>query len=269
MSPPAVSLQGTLARHARRLTLSATLGAEAVDLPGLGTAVAFAKDFQAEEDLASAWLSWVDKPGRLLLLVPPFGKGGCGRPVTWEARRCEALAGSETELGRVLARERQHELRGGLMPLDRSAGQVLTGCWRRHPLSGLVVVTALPVWSLLSLEHREAARSWMADLYAQAGTPTADEDEESPSSEVLGGDDWTLLLHLAGSAFSTREEALDALASSAQFTLPPETAQAAMGRLARQGLIDGAGLTARGESALVASPYGAWLREIRRNRDVR
>ncbi len=134
-------LGGSLGTHARGRTLAASFGAAACDtLPVSGTLFVLGKELQASGEKARAWVAWAAEPGRVLVAVPPFGREPCDVPAPWEVRRAEPLAGGETALGKLLARERRHEIRGQLLPLERTAGQVVTAGWRKHPAAGLVVI---------------------------------------------------------------------------------------------------------------------------------
>lgn len=271
MSNPAQAyLGGGLAGHARGRTLAATFRAEAAStLPAAGALFVLGKEFQAGGEAADAWLEWTSTPGRALVVVPPFGREPCDKPARWEAKTADPLAGGETALGKVLARERRHEIRGQLLPLERTAGQVVTAGWRKHPAAGLVVITALPVWSLSALDHGSACAAWLADLVGQAGRApdpalTNQDAPTKPVERVPTRDEWTLLLHLCTGPFPTEGAVVEALARSAIHTLPEETATAAMQGLKELGLAESGALTARGERTLLKGPYAAYAQALRR-----
>jgi hypothetical protein len=257
-------LLGELGRHARGRTLAAAVGAVAGDPPAHGVALAFSKDAQQHLDHLAQWVDWAKEPGRVLVLMPPFERGACDVPTRWEARRTDPLAGAEVELGRALARERQHELRGDLVPMERVAGQVVTGAWRRHPAAGLVVITTLPLWSLLVLDHRAALRAWLEDLVAQAGAPRAATEAPVPEAFQPTPHDWTLLLHLCTGPFSDGDAALAALARSQVFRVDGRAAGTALDRLQATGWAKGGVLTEEGRAALAASPYAFHARDLAR-----
>lgn len=262
-----VVLLGELGAHARGKTLGAVVGAAAGDLPAQGLALAFGKDAQQDVDLLTRWAEWAQTPGRALVLIPPFKREACAVPVSWEARRADALAGGETDLGRLLAQERQHELRGDLMPMERVGGQVVTGGWHRHPAAGLVVVTALPLWSLHVLDHAPTLRNWLADLLRDAGTPRA--DAPAPATDYRPAPtDWTVLLHLCGGHFDGSSDALSALIASSVFAVESAEAQAALTRLEGAGWSSGGNITPAGREALRAGPYRDHARALERRRHV-
>jgi hypothetical protein len=259
-------LLGELAGHARGKTLIAALGAEGGDLPPHGVTLAFGKEAQRSPELLRAWVQWAQDPGRVLVLLPPFQQEVCQDPTRWEARHVDPLAGGETELGRVLARDRRHELRGELIPLERVGGQVVTAFWRRHPAAGMVVITALPLWSLLVLDHRRPLQDWVEDLVKLAGSPrqVATPPASGPTNFSPGPDDWTLLLHLCTGPFVDAEGALAALAGSSIHRLDHERASQAFGRCHIAGFVSGGSLTQAGEALLLAGPFSAHTRALRR-----
>jgi hypothetical protein len=265
-----VTLLGELGGHARGKALAQALGASPGDLPVTGVALGFARQAQREGDALAAWLRWCEQPGRLLVLVPPFERGPTSVPTTWEARQLEPLAGGESELGKLLASERQHELRGELVPLERVGGRMITGGWRRHPAAGLFVVTALPLWSLAVLDHKATAGAWLSGLYAQAGKPRTEDLAPQTSAHrpglEPGPDDWAILLHLCSGPFESADAALLALARSSLFRLEPDHAREALARVCGAGFAAGGELTPPGEELLAASPYALQARTIRRMR---
>lgn len=263
-----VVLLGELGAHARGKTLAAAIGAVAGALPQHGVAMAFGKDAQQKVDELGTWAEWAQQPGRVLMLLPPFQRGECGIPTTWEARRADAVAGGETELGRLLARERQHELRGDLMPAERVGGQVVTGSWRRHPTAGLFVVTALPIWSLLVLDHQPALRAWLDDFLRDAGTPR-EAAMPGPAADFRPAPhDWTVLLQLCAGPYEDGTAALTALAASRVFRIDAAEAAAALGRLQAAGWAQDGTITEAGRAALRAGPYRDHARAIERRRHV-
>ncbi len=261
-----VRLHGDLAGHARGRILAAVLGAQAGELPEEGVALVFGRQAQRQPDIARAWIEWVSQPGRLLVLVPPFDRGAAALPTHWQARRVTPGAGGETELGRLLARERQHELRGELGPAERVGGQVVTGTWRKHPAAGLVAITALPLWSLLVLDHKAALESWVGQLLEQAGNPlvaaSRPETEFSPAPQ-----DWTMLLHLCSGPYGSNDEARLALTSSPWLRLGDRAAEAALARLVSAGLVVEGALTPGGEQRLQEGPFALHARTIRSQSD--
>lgn len=266
---PQVLLGGGLNGDARGRTLEASFHAQAlVGLPKVGGLFVPAKAFQAGGDIVDSWLKWAMMPGRLLIVVPPFAASTCDLPVRWEARRTEALAGGETALGRLLARERRHEIRGQLLPLERTAGQVVTAGWRKHPAAGLVVITALPVWSLTALDQRAACAAWLDGLISQAGTaessPAVAASPEAAVEREPSRDEWVVALHLCTGPYASTQAALDALARSSIHTISAASATIAIEGLAELRLAASGRLNSRGMDALLAGPYAAYARALTR-----
>ena len=268
-----LKLAGALASHARGQTLAASFGATTGEsLPEAGALFVFGTEFQSNCAAARTWLEWAVKPGRVLVMVPPFGRGPCEVPTTWEARPSESLAGGESELSRLLARERRHEIRGRLLPLERNAGQVITAGWRKHPSAGLVAITALPLWSLSALDHGAACAAWLSTLMEQAGQRTEEESSPcggaaSPTERAPTPDEWTVLLHLCTGPFENEAAAAEALAGSALHHIPKERAGAALRGIVDLGYAKDGALTNRGGRALLDSPYAAFVRALRRQHE--
>lgn len=261
MTTPLMIVDG-LATHARGRTLMLSTGAIAGPLPKSGTAIAFAKDFQENPTRASELLAWIERPGRLLVLIPPFAKEPGTVPVTWEARRTEALAGGETKIGALLARERQHVLWGALQPLERGGGQTVTGGWRRHPAAGLLVITTLPLWSLLTLEHRPALKQWFDQFFELAGHPLPDETTVTTETE-LSRHEWAFLLHLCRGPFVDEKTAIQSLSDSTIQSV--DDAPLVLVSLQHRGLVEKGNLTPLGIERLERSPYAVFARELRRS----
>lgn len=259
-----VVLLGELGSHARGQTLSAAVGARRDVQPPSGVAIAFGKEAQQAPDHLAAWCAWAEKPGRVLVLVPPFLRGILDQPTPWEARRSEPLAGGTTELGRVLASERQHEIRGELVPAERVGGQMVTGTWRRHPAAGVVVVTALPLWSLLTLDHRGPLREWLDSFLSDAGPSIASESGSTAPGLIPTPHDWAMLIHLYAGSYQDATEAIAALNASPIFTLDTQAAHATLARLQRAGLATGGTLSSRGRAILLASPHATFARALER-----
>lgn len=263
MTTPAVLL-GELGTHARGKTLARALGAVPGPFPRAGVAFGFGRPFQLNADDAAESLAWTERPGRALVLLPPFAKEPCNTPVTWEARRIEPLLGGEAPITRALAAERSFELRGNLIPTERAGGQVVTAMWRRHPAAGVLIVTALPLWSLRALEYLEECSSWLEAIVQLAGAPLPETVRVPDAVLVPTSDDWTLLLHLCGGPYTSRAEALEALARSSMFSLDRSAADAAFRRLDEAGLVAEGAITPRGNELLNTSSYAAYARTIRR-----
>jgi hypothetical protein len=258
---------GELSEHARGKTLAKAFDAAAgQELPDSGAVFVFGRQLQRDTEAASSWLSWVAIPGRLLVVVPPFERALCSVPVEWEAKRVESLAGGETALGKLLAGERRHELRGQLLPFERAAGHVVTAGWRKHPNAGLLVLTTLPLWSLTTLDHKSDCKSWLDDLVSQAGR-TPEKAPEQPTHEAhamrdLVQEEWTMMLHLCTGSYASDEDALLALEKSQLHQLEPTSAKQALEELEGLGLVAAGSLTGQGKELLLGSRYATFARAL-------
>lgn len=263
---PNIVLLGDLAGHPRGRNLGVSFHAEQAEAPPkAGAVLVFGKEFQTNPERAAQWVLWANAPGRLLILLPPYLPGACETPLHWEVCRSEPMAGGETSLSRMLASERIYEFRGGLLPLERVGGALITAGWRKHTAAGLVVWTALPLWSLTVLDHREACRAWIEDLLAQCGRPTAPKSPETESNEItLTKEEWIMLLHLCAGSFAGDAEALAGLNGSQVIHLELGTAKNVLTQLREKGLTLGGKLTPAAEKMLEVSPYAAFARELRR-----
>lgn len=267
MSPWKSVLLGELSSHARGKTLAKAFGAVAGhELPDSGAVFVFGRQLQQDAEAASSWLDWSSAPGRLLVVVPPFERVVCPVPVDWEAKRVEPLAGGETALGKLLAGERRHEIRGQLLPIERIAGHVVTAGWRKHPNAGLIVLTTLPLWSLTILDHKDDCKTWLDDLVSQAGKPPEKAPEqpthEAHASRDLVQDEWTMMLHLCTGPYPTAKDVLLALEKSQVHRLESASAEEALSELTGLGLVASGSLTERGQDLLLGSRYATFARAL-------
>lgn len=225
------------------------------------------REFQG--DAGPGWLRWAEVPGRCLVVVPPFGRAETAHPVPWTATKAPGLAGGETDLGRLLARERRHALSGQMVPVERTAGDVVTMSWRKHPAAGRLVVTAHPLWSLTVAGQPGAAREWLSAHLAEAGQPPSEDSSDTGDSAPLREpteDEWALAVHLCTAAFESSDEALLALRRSTVQQLNPDRAREALTGLHALGLARAGTLTPVGEAALLRSPFAPYARAFWRAR---
>ncbi|WP_214171693.1 hypothetical protein [Geoanaerobacter pelophilus] len=257
---------GELASHPRCRNLKVSFGAEPGDMPPhTGVAIVFGKDFKTSPERAAEWTTWAMEPGRLLLMVPPYSVGNFVMPVPWEVRRLTPIAGGETPLSQLLAAERLHEFRGALVPLERVGGAIITAGWRKHPASGMVVWTALPLWSLTVLDHPGDCAAWLKDIFTQCGKPVDAEDAAKQlEDQELTESEWTMLLHLCTGPYSSKEEALSTLSESQLFRMPAGRSQETWCRLEQRGLVESGALSPAGISLVEESRYAAYAKELRR-----
>ena len=257
---------GDLARHPRGRNLEVSFKAALGNVPPqAGVAIVFGRDFQTSPEKAADLVKWAIEPGRLLLVVPPFSVGDNAVPVPWEVRRLTTIAGGETQLSELLASERMYEFRGALTPLERVGGAIITAGWRKHPVSGMVVWTALPLWSLTALDHPGDCAVWLEKIFSQCGKPSEVEGiAHSLEDQALTDPEWTMLLHFCIGPYSSKEVALSTLIESRLFRMSAERAQETCGRLEQRGLVEGGALTTEGISLVENSQYAAYAKELRR-----
>jgi hypothetical protein len=266
----AIYLTGTLAVHRRGRFLRDLLAAELSpggQPQGHGFCLAFAADIQdAEEVEQQRWLDWTARSGRALLLVPPLRPGVYLRPAEW---RVEAMAetgvATEDSLPAVLAPEVRHCVAGQLQVPDApsgkwAGGRAHTAYHRRHPAAGIFAVTCLPIWSSALLGRETLAREWLTQLYQLAGAPAA--VDEAAEGLTFSADHWAVLLYLCAHRFADGDEAVTSLAHSPLFCVPAERGRECLFELEAGGFAAGARPTKVGRSALLASPYAAYLEAL-------
>jgi hypothetical protein len=263
-------LAGTLGRHRRGRVLqdAAGTGVSVVEPPeDHGLCVMFGTDFQGDDlEVQKTWANWSQVPGRALLLIPPLKIGACTEPVKWEVTgKASVDAKDSVELLQAIASEVRHELRGKLQTVAQLGGAwgdyaVNTAFYRRHPHAGIFVVTCLPLWSLSILDHRDALRQWLSELYKMAGTPAQAIEENDAFKPTV--DHYAILLHLLRGQFLDRAAAISALKSSDIFALNPADADKLIAELGQQGLVSGAELTSGGREILLHSPYAPYAVEF-------
>lgn len=266
-----VFLTGDLARHRRGRILREAVGATMADgpeAPRSGLVMMFGTEFQdAPDEGQQAWAGWADDGGRCLLLVPPFRPGENARPRPWRVHPVPGgpSAATAPPLQAALAPEVRFHLSGGLQPAEHlggvwADGTLNTGYFRRHPRAGLFTVTCLPLWSIASLEQKDALGRWLEGLIELAG-PAAPPAEAAPTF-LPGPDHLALLLHLATADFPTADAAIGGLAGSPYFRLDPRAAGRHLEELQAAGLAAGGAATPAGKALLREGPYAAYLEAL-------
>lgn len=274
MTKNQVWLLGTLNGHPRGKVLAEVLaGSPAHVLPaGSGMCLAFGSDFQdQEEEIRREWARWPEPAGRTLLLIPPFSIGECVTPVPWRIYRPQRTEADSTKLAKLLAAEVRYEVAGQFQVATDVGGQwksggINTAYYRKHPHAGLFAITCLPLWSLTVLDHRDALREWVAALHDLAGTPSSAEEDEAAEKFHPSKDHFALMLHLCGSRFQNREEAIAALADSPVLTMPEAAARQCLEQLEAAGFSANGLLTLEGRDLLTASPYAAYAEALETHR---
>lgn len=261
-------LAGTLANHRRGRVLKTTVNAQPRTEPEQGgICLLFGSDFQeGSEQFQQDWSHWSQKPGRTLLLIPPFKSAACLVPLQWQAvRRVHAAASRSNPFLQSLAAEVHYELQGKFQIATHLGGtwddqSICTAYYCRHPHSGIFAVTCLPLWSLVVLDRASALQSWLGELHALAGT-VMEKTIEAPTFKPQS-EHFTVLLHLLGGSFLDETAALDALQSSAIFRISLLQAQRCLQDLQTHELVEGVKLTAAGRELIQQSPYATYANEL-------
>lgn len=267
MIPP-VWLYGRIGEGRRQRILGMTLQAESVaELPvESGVLVVLGEDFVLEER-RTPLLQWIQEPGRLLLVVPPFQPGPQEIPVRWTVEYADSLQKGGSGLAALLASEVQYRLLGDFLtdhisPMQFAGQTLAVGYYRPRITTGVLAVTVLPIWSLRTVDHPKLSQDWLTQLYALAGRPreTAKQVQTGPNLTPLY---FSMLLHLASREYATLEEALDSLESSPIFKISREQGKRLCADLAEFGYITKASLSETGRETLNKSPYAIYLTPLK------
>lgn len=266
MSVP-LFLNGGLAGHRRGLILQDAAGAEPCAAPpdGAGILIEFGEVFQAAAEQQAPLLEWARTPGRVLLLVPPFGSETCGRPVPWRAEPSSTEKRGGEGLAALLAAEVHYRLCGDLQtPALAGAawagGDLGVGLYRAHPAAGLFAVTTLPLWSLAVLDAGPELKAWLTALAGLAGQARPPVD---PEPQPLRPDHYGFLVLLLSQTFADHVHLLAGLRDSAVFKIPAEQASTLLADLQARGLVVGVAPTPAAEALVMQSPYASYLRALR------
>ena len=256
-------LAGSLSNHRRSRVLQSAVQAQAVSQPpDVGVCLLFGTDFQ--EGSQQHWYTWSQKPGRALLLIPPFKSGTCVIPCAWEISRRSTPPTSRGLPLSPLASEVQYELQGQLQVATQLGGtwddqSICTAYYRQHPHAGIFAITCLPLWSLAVLDQAEELQNWLDQLYSLAGSPI----EASPLEAIqLQPEHYTVLLHLVSGPFANELAALAALCNSSIFTIDTDKARVCLQEAQEYGLAMGGQLTESGRNILQSSPYRVYINSL-------
>lgn len=268
-----IFLHGSLATHRRGLILAeAASAAPTSTLPeGPAVVVEFGEAFQdTEQDERARMIEWTRVPGHVLLLLPPFTKGACESPVTWQAERLTSAPRGGEGLAQVLGPEVSYQLTGKLqVPALPGATwsdcSVCLGVYRLHPAAGLFAVTTLPLWSLAVLDAPEDLERWLSRLVLLAGES---KPAQAPEPAALLADHYGFLVFLLSWPLGDEEQAIEGLRSSPVFQISRERGLSLLKDLQDRGLVDGAKPTTEAEELVMQSPYAHYvsaLREVNRS----
>lgn len=269
-------MTGTVAEHTRGRILKQAAGVSPVqECPtDFGICLMFGADFQeGTSEFQQDWLNWSQRPGRLLLLVPPFKIAACDAPVEWEIVHGQALKSPADSLANLLIKEVRYALRGKLQVPTRPAGDwgdhsIHTGYYCKHPNAGIFSVTCLPLWSLAMLDQKQPLKDWLSELYELAGQP-AQEAAEEEEKFTPTHHHFAAMLYLLAEDYRDRNEALAALTRSSRFDIASEMFDRSLRELEEHGLVNGASVTERGRAALYQYGYAVYADELEAMKEMR
>lgn len=240
-------------------------------LPKSGFVFMTGEQLQASPELQAECISWARQPGCSLLLLPPYKAGSIFRSLDWviELTSSPLANAPQDSLETILAGELSHMLQG----LDGacSSGALLgdhachTRYWKAHSNSGLIAVTALPLWSISLLDHADKVLAFLAELDKYTGKPSASIPKDEPQKNTLHPQDVTVMVCCYGFDLATADGLSDRLhryvvplLNLASFDLPES-----INRLRRGGLLDDNGLTETGLAFLQASKYWSFAENLK------
>lgn len=265
-------LYGTLAGHRRGRVLQDSIEAIEIDRCPLssGLCMMFGEDFQAAEATKQHELmSWINSPGRALLLLPPYQLSTTQFPTEWTSSNRGVSAKGTSGLSKLLASEVRYELQGRLQqaPVTDSVWSDLSVCtamYQHHVSAGIFVVTCLPLWSLTVLDHAKMLNRWLEEVYALAGTPKTSGTEQAETGPfVPTAEHFSLMLHLLTQDFGSQQEALSALEASHFLAMSKETALPLLTSLQENGYVKEAQVQEEGLRVIQASPFAVYAEAVK------
>lgn len=263
-----VHLYGPLATHPRGRILQEASGATpCAELPMEPSIIlAFAEGFQCAEEAEQArMIEWTRTPGHVLVLLPPFVGEVCNRPVAWWAERLDVPPHGGAGLAKLLAPEARHRLQGKLLiPAIPGANwsdlSACVGVYRLHPAAGLFIVTTLPLGSLTLLDSTSILQDWFTSLEGLLG-PIQPQGASAPPP--LSTEHFGLLVFLLSRSGTETAHALEDLAASPVFRIPPDRGRVLLQELRDRGLVNGAVPTTEADELVMRSPYAFYVSALR------
>lgn len=256
-------------RHGRFIT--GQLGAEvADDLPQEGLLLMHGKSFQqSEQSEQNEYLKWAEKPGCVLLLLPPFDMGEVIQDLDWQIVLNDGVADSDDGVvPNTLAGETSLIIEGQNGDFDRAYGHqwrdftINTRIFKKHSGTGVVAATCLPLWSISLLELAEETKDWLTGIYAHAGQ--AGESASLSESQELMPEDFTVLVCFYAWNISSLEGLQARLtAKNSVVSLGNEQATISMKKLLECHCLDAAGISEQGKVELMNSPYWHYAESLK------
>jgi len=269
-------LFGRLADHSRGLVLSEIFSSQiTMDMPEKGVLFMFGQEWQSwEGDEQDVFLQWAAKPGRLLLLVPPFlDDVDLVKQLDWKVSSLvekPTVNQKSQSLAALLSDEARFYLNANHCLVDddlehRWADHRLnTMYFKHHSSSGVFAATSLPLWSLTCLENTENVFDWLKSLFTHAGEHKSETVQKTNKELILIDAHYVMLC----CAYEQSIESIDWLVKRAKtlaiFQLPTKNLYLAASELKEASLIDNNGLTDLGQQQLSGSGFQIYADEISR-----
>jgi hypothetical protein len=270
-------LDSGLERHRRGRFLTSLVGAESTPngLPESGVLMAIGKDFQVgPDDRRTALTDWTTRPGRTLLLLPPYAEGALWSALDWQlAFRETKPEPNGTRIPDLLVDEVSYRILGRDGDLDREAGHrwtdgtVNTRYLKTHSGSGVFAATCLPLWSIALLDEADPVKAWLDTLHAHTGPAQRIALPAGPAraGQTLGKDAFGVMVCLYGYGTADPDDVMQRVEAEAfpLIALGREQRDGIMSRLRGADYVDQTGLTDAGLQALRSSPYWGFAERLR------
>lgn len=271
-----VHIIGTLATHRRGRLLMQLLGAIATDLqsdglPESGICLLFGKEYQrAENKIQSMWQHWCERPGRTLLLIPPYTEGSVQKidgGVDWSLVFCgDGIQGLKGTIAELVAGEVVFCLQSKHAVFDFDAGHQWqdysfnTLFNKKHSASGLFAVTTLPIWSISLMDFQEELLHFLEMLHDHAGTAIPESMEEvgrDGEQAALEDEDYTVLVCVYAYGKTNTMALLKKISNQTfpLFSFDSEWLTESLERLSDLGYVQEDGITKMGLAALQDGPW--------------
>jgi hypothetical protein len=271
-----VYLIGTLATHRRGRLLMQLLDAAAIDLqsdglPESGICLFFGKEYQqAESEIQRMWQQWCERPGRTLLLIPPFTEGSIlkiDEGVDWSSGFCgDGIKGLKGTVAELVAGEVVFCLQSKHAVFDYEAGHQWqdysfnTLFNKRHSASGLFAATTLPIWSISLLDFQKELLHFLDMLHDHAGAAmpeTIEEVEGKCDQPALENEDYTVLACVYAYGKTNTMALLKKISDQTfpLFSFDPDWLKESLKRLSDLGYVQEEGITGLGLATLQEGPW--------------
>lgn len=228
-------------------------------LPEHDLVIMAGEDFSLGAD-QTRYLEWLQNPGRVLLLLPPFSEQPLIRDhfVDWLIAPCsKGNLSSSDPLVEYLIPEIEMSVSGHYgdsMPAHSFDNGILhTRYFRKYSNSGMLVVTCLPLWSITLLGHSSLAKDWLAWFINHAGE--AKPAIKKSAEFKLSANDLNLLLCTYAFTTSDLTYVIECNKKYALFNLQKLNAHVQWPVLFEHGYLDDQGITQKGQLVLETSPY--------------